>query len=656
MSRRARWATFAIGLAGALSAAGPSSGAAVPPPPTQLRVDERTGIWNPDTQFHLEWHNPTDLDPTLVAARYRVKAPSGTVVAQGRLGFLAAAAYVSVPRVPGVYSGEVWLEDADGSQGPAAATQLRFDDVAPGAAGPIAPPGWLGRNSFPLTLRIAQPPEPLPISGIRGYAVSVTREAGGAPCPASVCLAAETDLSGGIGNDELEIPALPDGLNYVHSVAVSGSGVRSAAVGHALLRVDTVDPETRLLGLPSSWAPGPVALTAESADAGSGMGKGEGAYTAMRVDGNSPVTAPGARVGTTVIGEGVHTVAYYARDVAGNSDDGASSNGHRNRQPRTAVVRIDQTEPRAAFANSQDPRDPELIRVLVSDGLSGASSTIGSIGVRRAGSGDSFASLPSWTEGDELRARWPAEDYERGTYEFSATPYDAAGNSSTSTARANGSRMLLESPLKSATSIEAGFLAPGATIAFGRRVRYAGRLSTATGKPIAGGAVEVVERTKGRAVARIFTVPTSADGRFSLRLPKGPSREVSAHFAGDRVNSRSSSGSAKLGVRGGIEMRASSAVAAIGGPPVLFSGRVMGKPGELPGGGKSIELQFRAPGLGWQEFRTVETDRRGRFRYAYRFSDDDSRGVRFEFRAHAAAQSGWPYEPGDSRPVAVRGR
>jgi hypothetical protein len=52
----------------------------------------------------------------------------------------------------------------------------------------------------------------------------------------------------------------------------------------------------------------------------------------------------------------------------------------------------------------------------------------------------------------------------------------------------------------------------------------------------------------------------------------------------------------------------------------------------------------------------VQTDPRGRFRYAYSFSDDDSRGVRFQFRAFAPAQDGWPYEPAGSRPVVVTGR
>ena len=61
-----------------------------------------------------------------------------------------------------------------------------------------------------------------------------------------------------------------------------------------------------------------------------------------------------------------------------------------------------------------------------------------------------------------------------------------------------------------------------------------------------------------------------------------------------------------------------------------------------------MQLQFRLPGLPWSEFRTIHTDRRGHFRYAYRFADDDSRGVRFQFRAFAPAQAGWPYEPAGS--------
>jgi hypothetical protein len=88
---------------------------------------------------------------------------------------------------------------------------------------------------------------------------------------------------------------------------------------------------------------------------------------------------------------------------------------------------------------------------------------------------------------------------------------------------------------------------------------------------------------------------------------------------------------------------------------VVFHGKVADGGASVPADGKVVQLQFRLPGLPWSEFRTVRTDRRGRFRYAYRFADDDSRGVRFQFRAYAPAQAGWPFEPAGSLPVTVLG-
>jgi hypothetical protein len=110
----------------------------------------------------------------------------------------------------------------------------------------------------------------------------------------------------------------------------------------------------------------------------------------------------------------------------------------------------------------------------------------------------------------------------------------------------------------------------------------------------------------------------------------------------------------RLTVRGGVRLRVSSMVARVGGPPVVFRGGVAG--GAIPAEGKTVQLQFRLPGLPWSEFRTVRTDPLGHFRYAYRFADDDSRGARFQFRAFAPAQAGWPYEPAGSLPVQVLGR
>jgi len=134
-----------------------------------------------------------------------------------------------------------------------------------------------------------------------------------------------------------------------------------------------------------------------------------------------------------------------------------------------------------------------------------------------------------------------------------------------------------------------------------------------------------------------------------------PRAQVSASFAGNRTLTRATGGSAGLAVHSAVRLHASTALARVGGAPVVFSGRIAHLGAKTPKG-KAVELQFRYPGAGWSEFRTVKTGANGRFRYAYRFSDDDSRGVRFEFRARVTGREGWPYEPGSSRPVAVIGR
>ncbi|HET9185417.1 MAG TPA: hypothetical protein VFN82_04665, partial [Solirubrobacterales bacterium] len=272
-------------------------------------------------------------------------------------------------------------------------------------------------------------------------------------------------------------------------------------------------------------------------------------------------------------------------------------------------------------------------------------------------------------------------------YEFLATGYDLAGNSADGTRRAGGARMVLSNPLKRPVSVESGFggermrwrscrRASGGrrchrreirgfdsrpqriAVPFGRGVRFGGRLLGQGDVPVPGVEVLVSERFAAGAepALRTSVVRTDARGRFSLRLGPGPSREVWASFGGSEQLSRASGRKVELRVLSGVRLRASARNARIGGAPVLFSGRVLSLGSRIPAQGRPVELQFRYPGVGWNEFRTVQTDARGRFAYAYSFSDDDSRGVSFQFRAFVPPLSGWPYEPASSRPVSVTGR
>jgi len=659
-----RWVpSAAAGLALLATMASPAF--ASPPRPADLRVSGGAEAWHAENRFSLSWNSPAPASPTLTATRYRIRDPHGTTIGESRLGWVGdGIGPLTVPAIPGAYSAEVWFEDTDGEQGPAATVPLRFDDVRPAPIEPRPVVGWVGRTAFPLRVRLGHPSGPLPISGIRGYAVAIDAAPGGSACAEpDRCSDAETALRGGIEDDELEIGALPEGTSYLHAVAVSGSGMKSTTAGWTVLRADTTDPVTQMAGLPSGWTNRTVRLTASAADTGSGMepaGQGPTPFTAIQVDGGAPSIESGGTAGANVIEEGVHRIAYYAGDLAGNVNDGAKTNGIADRPPRTAWVRIDRTPPSVAFPNAEDPRDPELLRVRIADRLAGPDPSRGSIGVRPAGSGDRFEQLPGVPGGGgELRARWDSDAFPAGDYEFRAIGYDAAGNVATTTRRQNGGSMVLSNPLKATTTLRAGFgrHGPRRTVPYGRRALLSGRLITGRSSPLGGVPVRVVERFAPGAhpTVQTSTVTTAPDGAFSIHTDPGPSRTIAIGFDGSPTLARSAARTLDLAVRSRVRLRTSASVATVGGAPLIFRGRLAAAPGEIPAGGRTIELQFRLPGLGWAEFRTVQTDGRGRFRYAYRFSDDDSRGARFQFRAFVPAQEDWPYEPGGSLPILVRG-
>lgn len=649
-----------------------------------LRVEGGEASWHATNVFRVDWEQVPGPPAEPAAAIYRVYDSGGALV-EGPVREttkLTAIDTIPVPAAPGAYTLEIWLEDPEGQAGPAAHAQLRFDDAAPLPPAPVAPSPWLA-GSAGARLAIGHPPAPLPVSGIRGYAVSLDRGSGAPPCAQPAwCSLAETDLAGGLEDDSFVLGTLPEGTSFARVVAVSGSGVASP-VASVALRVDGTAPLISLQGLPSGWINGPVRLTATASDPLSGMAAAgpNGPFTAIAVDGGAPAQAAGDAVSTWVSGDGVHRVAYFARDAAGNLGAGAGSN------PATATVAIDQQPPRVRFATAQDPAEPERIEATVADELSGPSAARGAIMLRRAGTDAAYATLPTRATAGRLVAHWDSDAYPPGKYEFLATGYDRAGNAATGSDRIRGARMVLVNPVKSVVSLEAGFggrrlvyqrchrvrhrrrchrrqvtrfdARPSRRVVpFGRGVRFGGRLTGARGVPVGGREVAVTETFSPGAEPprRTTVVRTAADGTFSLRLAPGPSREVSAAFAGSPTLTRAAAPSVRLDVLAAVRLHASAAAATIGGAPVVFAGRVDPAGVAGPVEGLPVELQFRYPGAGWSEFRTVEADASGRFRYAYRFSDDDSRGVRFQFRAHVKGREGWPYEPAYSRPVAVLGQ
>src|SRR3954469_7939354 len=629
-----------------------------------LQVEGGEATWHASKAFRRDWTQVPGPPVYPRAVLYRLYDAEGDLV-EGPVRNTENVRMVDpleVPPLPGEYTVEAWLEDSEGRAGPPSRATLRFDDTAPAPPAPWPPEGWLAGHEIAV-LKIGHPAGPLPLSGIRGYAFSLDTGGGSSPCAhPSWCSLAETDQPQGIGDDTIALGTLAEGETYARVVAVSGSGVASP-VASVVFRSDATLPRLSLQGLPTGWSSGPVRVTALAGDELSGMAAAgpTGPFTAIAVDGGPPALGGGDSVSTWVAGSGLHRVAYFARDAAGNVADGALGEP----PPATATLRIDEGPPRVLFAAAQDPAEPERIEATVADALSGPSPDRGSIQVRRAGTHNPYEELPTRVVGDRLVAHWDSDAYAPGKYEFRATGYDLAGNAATGSDRARGAKMVLVNPLKTPTQLEAGFggrqlvwhrcsrgrrgrrcqsqtisrfdARPDARlIPFGHSLQFGGRLRNLSGAPLGDLEVAVTESfSAGSQPSRRTTfVRTDPDGVFALRLPPGPSRDVSAAFAGTRTLTRAAGRNIPLGVLAAVRLRTSAGSAKVGGAPVVFSGSV-DQAGTAPvEEGLPVELQFRYPGAGWSGFRTIQSDARGHFSYAYRFSDDDSRGVRFQFRAH----------------------
>jgi hypothetical protein len=640
-------------------------------------------VWQPVDEFRVSWGRDAGALPSqpILVTHYRVYSADEWVVEDAISGDPGAIAHIHIPRPPQLttYYIVVWFQTPSGD-GPPAAIPLLVDDAQPAPPRLTPPAGWLSPAEDAGVA--IEPPPAVPISGISGYAVSLSRSGPVAPC-AGETLCRQTELDVGANGRSVSFGDLPEGVYTVSVCAVSGSGLRSA-LATTTLRVDGSRPEVALADPPDGWSPRPVALTAVATDPLSGMAAAghEGPFTAIAVDGGLPKRTLGSTAATIVSGNGVHTVALWGRDAEGNSGEPGISLA----PPATATVRIDGTAPAVGFARAQDPADPELIEATVADSLSGPDPARGSIAVRAAGGDRAFQPLATSVSAGHLSARWSSDDYPRGRYEFRATGFDRAGNSTAAVTRADGSAMVLPAPLKAPVALEFGFGGrklvwqrcarrdggrrchrqvlesfsgrPAArTLPAGHGAIVGGRLLSAAGSPLRGRAVTVIETFDhgARFRSRRTVLHSRADGSFLTRLGAGPSRHVSVSFAGDRLLARQSGRALRLAVRTGVGLRVSTSRADIGGAPVVFSGRIAHPGAPIPHAGLPVELEFRLPGQPWEEFRTLQTDASGHFRFPYSFTDDDSAGVRFLFRAVTPPSGGWPFLPGTSRPLPVTG-
>lgn len=181
-----------------------------------------------------------------------------------------------------------------------------------------------------------------------------------------------------------------------------------------------------------------------------------------------------------------------------------------------------------------------------------------------------------------------------------------------------------------------------------RAVRVVGYVRDATGTPLAGARVCVAARARGTGLAeRVLATPrTNAEGRFTARLPAGPSREIRVAHWPDRERA----------LERYLEVRAQAVPRLTLRPKrTLRNGQRVRFHVSLPGpgaGGRRVEIQARARGR-WVPVTSGRTDARGRWRGHYRFRSTTGRRT-YSFRALVPRQAGYPYEPGRSAVAKAR--
>jgi hypothetical protein len=340
-----------------------------------------------------------------------------------------------------------------------------------------------------------------------------------------------------------------------------------------------------------------------------------------------PAPCPARRAFTLRVPEGAPDGDHAARIVAEDASG--------NETVVTRRIAIDGTPPGAVLERARG----RTIVLSLTDNASGVAGA--TLEVRR-NSTEPYRTLNASVANGRLRARLDRGSASR--IDMRVTVRDAAGN----VAQGNPTRL-------TATSAKVGrrfrrVRSGRVKVPFGRSATLRGRLTLSAGQSYAGQTIVATSavRRRGARPRAAGTAVTDRRGRFSLRVPAGPSRTYRLVFAG--------SGGA-LGSARGVSVRvpASSTIRAsrtrLSGPArVRFSGRLRNRGQRIPGRGIVLILQGFDNGR-WSTFEDTRTDRRGRWRVSYPFSGAPGR---YPVRVRIRKVSGYPFELGYSRRLTIR--
>jgi hypothetical protein len=172
---------------------------------------------------------------------------------------------------------------------------------------------------------------------------------------------------------------------------------------------------------------------------------------------------------------------------------------------------------------------------------------------------------------------------------------------------------------------------------------------TTTGKAIEGAQLDIATRV-GNKPAVAADVSTDGAGHATLRLAKGANRMVTVGYrmyADDPV--ARATATLKVMVNGKVALKASRRHLR-NGQAVTLRGTLRG--GEVPARGVTLAVQWK-DGRRWRPFAQIKTNRKGSFRYAYKFTRTCGK-ITYALRVQVTkGQVDYPYLATASKPVKV---
>jgi hypothetical protein len=137
---------------------------------------------------------------------------------------------------------------------------------------------------------------------------------------------------------------------------------------------------------------------------------------------------------------------------------------------------------------------------------------------------------------------------------------------------------------------------------------------------------------------------TGADGGYQFAIGAGPSRELSVVY---RADQRELTGQATIKTRVHPTFKLRGRVVKNKGKPAVFTGCLPG-----PNNEKVVVVLQVKSGKGWRVFRRYRTRKGGCYLMRYPFTQTYT-PTTYIMRAQVRAQSGYPFEEGNSRAIPV---